>query len=688
MDSTESVRLNKAKTLLREAQGALMHGATLNILRPGQKILADAGVRETQDLEVAKRMIEQGCNIGMKPGPRLLIIDVDVKAGDGIESWKHLTRRGLPDTRKVITPSGGFHCYYTMPPNIERIKAVHSDYPHIDFLSGGHNVVLGGSTVSGNCYEVVNNVKAAPAPSWLIKMIDNSSNTFGLMEPGTLDIEELKNLLAQINPDGLQYQDWVNVGFAIHHEMRGDEDGLGRGLKLWHDWSSRSSKYEVERGRTDKVWNSSHADRPGAITIGTIRRMVADAAVNEFRALGPDECMPGADDEGIELGDTEFRVTNEFFEVVPEGRDWIVPGIAVRGYVSGLVGAGGGGKSTLGLHLALAVAAGKDILGFEGIKQGRVLFVSNEEDRDEFQLRLMAAMARHKITPDDLGGRLIIKTGYGKTFTIANSSFDFQRRVTSIQESDEWQKMDGLIFREDIDVLFLDPFSSMNKGVNENDNGEMNQVMGILRQTADRRRLSTVVIHHIAKSADTSNPDAGSRGASAVVASMRCVVGVHKCTAKEGLGTSIPEEEIGNYIKLTGGKSNLAEKTGERYLKLDPMSVPATINGGPAMESVAALEIAPSSLFEKGSSEPTEYVLGMVNKAGDSPILQKDLAEMIAEDREQSSKTGERMIEKSIPEGKDSAVHYCGKLYWRERISVRGNPWGILFQTFQTKPMS
>ena len=72
--------------------------------------------------------------------------------------------------------------------------------------------------------------------------------------------------------DSLSYEDWRDVGFAIHHETGGSAEGLA----LLHDWSSRLPDYDadfIDR----KIWGHADGsgDRGAVVTGGTIKHLAA-----------------------------------------------------------------------------------------------------------------------------------------------------------------------------------------------------------------------------------------------------------------------------------------------------------------------------------------------------------------------------------------------------------------------------
>lgn len=87
---------------------------------------------------------------------------------------------------------------------------------------------------------------------------------------------EIEALLVGFDPDGT-YDDWIEVGMALHHETK------GAGLEYWHQWSMRGAKY---KGRADleQHWRSFRSDTANAVTFATLRSKSV-AAVTDFEPV-------------------------------------------------------------------------------------------------------------------------------------------------------------------------------------------------------------------------------------------------------------------------------------------------------------------------------------------------------------------------------------------------------------------
>lgn len=112
-------------------------------------------------------------NIGLVTGPEsgLLVIDVDVKPNaDGLASLQELEEQfGELTTRKVVTPSGGYHLYFKHPG--VPIKNHVGIKPGIDLRSGGGYVLAPGSSIDGNAYYVENDIDPQDMPCELVEYL-------------------------------------------------------------------------------------------------------------------------------------------------------------------------------------------------------------------------------------------------------------------------------------------------------------------------------------------------------------------------------------------------------------------------------------------------------------------------------------------------------------------------------------
>ena len=88
---------------------------------------------------------------------------------------------------------------------------------------------------------------------------------------GEVDWRAALDALTNTGEHELGYDDWRNIGFAIHHETGGSDEGLA----LFHEWSSRSSKYDGTF-IDERVWPYIHSDgRAAVMGAGTIKHLAS-----------------------------------------------------------------------------------------------------------------------------------------------------------------------------------------------------------------------------------------------------------------------------------------------------------------------------------------------------------------------------------------------------------------------------
>jgi len=103
----------------------------------------------------------------------ILVVDLDVKSGkDGVAALIALaTGRPIPDTLSVLTPSGGVHLYFRLPPGAH-VPTTHSVLgPGIDVqCEGGFVVGPGSPHRSGGVYQE-QPAPLADLPAWLLALV-------------------------------------------------------------------------------------------------------------------------------------------------------------------------------------------------------------------------------------------------------------------------------------------------------------------------------------------------------------------------------------------------------------------------------------------------------------------------------------------------------------------------------------
>lgn len=74
-----------------------------------------------------------------------------------------------------------------------------------------------------------------------------------------LTTDQLREILEWV-PGNEDYEQWLRVGMALHHQFDGEEDGL----LLWHEWSETAHNYDDDA--LERKWNSFHDEMGRNIT--------------------------------------------------------------------------------------------------------------------------------------------------------------------------------------------------------------------------------------------------------------------------------------------------------------------------------------------------------------------------------------------------------------------------------------
>jgi hypothetical protein len=126
-------------------------------------------------------------NIGIATGPSgLVVLDLDTH-GELPDEWRKLpgihdgrdvlaqlcewAGQPWPSTHMVVTPSGGWHLYYTAPEGSKIRNSASLLGPLVDIRSQGGYVIGAGSAVDGKPYEVLDAESPSPLPEWIHRLL-------------------------------------------------------------------------------------------------------------------------------------------------------------------------------------------------------------------------------------------------------------------------------------------------------------------------------------------------------------------------------------------------------------------------------------------------------------------------------------------------------------------------------------
>lgn len=228
--------------------------------------------------------IFRGWNIGLACGAKdgIFVLDIDRHGDkDGFETLNSLCEEFSIDDLQApcqLTPNGGKHYIFKWQDGCT--SSSDKIGTGIDTRGGkGKNsshIVVWPSVVDGKEYRWDSVGLLPPPPDFVLNSLGGSWDPSQTPIPGSgrgnenvnnedlerrYSLNELVPVLKAINPNTLSYDEWLNVGMAIHSQHP-DE----KGLTLWDRWSKTGSRYE--QGECAKRWNGFKPE--GTVRIGTL----------------------------------------------------------------------------------------------------------------------------------------------------------------------------------------------------------------------------------------------------------------------------------------------------------------------------------------------------------------------------------------------------------------------------------
>lgn len=253
--------------------------------------------RAYNSAKVRDAAIESGRNLGVRLREDQLVIDVDPRNGgaEGFAMLCHDLELDGDEFPRVITGSGGWHCYMTKPADVlVRDTLEDESYKGVEFKTRGRQVVAAGSRhPNGKFYrwskEHPHIEDGMPTiPTTLLQRIERPARSASA-GGGQYDQVQIAELLSKLDPEDFSDQTkWFQLMQSCHHAS----NGIARHEFI--DWSTQDPAYANDADIIGRRWDSLDADRDDGITFKTLNMHVAKAA-------GPSALPPP--DVGDDFGD-------------------------------------------------------------------------------------------------------------------------------------------------------------------------------------------------------------------------------------------------------------------------------------------------------------------------------------------------------------------------------------------------
>jgi len=208
--------------------------------------------------------------------------------------------------------------------------------------------------------------------------------------------QQLGNCLAAL-PDDLDYDSWLMVGMAIHHETGGSAEGF----ETWDSFSQLSPKYTTREYGLAR-WASFGKGTGPTVTARSLVHLANEhgAGIDLHAPAGPAEFEAAVAAPAPAGKSARFTPIPAGQFVQRPSPEWIVKGVLPRAGLCVLFGESGSGKSFVVLDIAMAICQGQAWRG-RRVRQGRVVYVC-AEGAGGFRNRVQAYAQVHGVDLADV----------------------------------------------------------------------------------------------------------------------------------------------------------------------------------------------------------------------------------------------------------------------------------------------
>ena len=445
----------------------------------------------------------------------MLVVDIDVHddAKNGYASLSRIKDEHGIDLWSaasivVESPSGGAHLYFNNP-DLEKLPKSTQEFPGLDFLGKGCQVIGPGSshaTFAGTYKITRGNDLICDLP-------------FGLAEVLNFQFEDI--VPSSVTPEDSPL-DAFNMSSEALEVIKGELEGAGYTVITKGDGTYefvrpgvRESTYKISgtigiKSKNDRLLlrNFSTSDPSGfpsdaAVTLAEafriLKGLTMDQLPNELRTLGYGSTSDISDDEVKRIQD-EMRsartrgddleesyptqTLDELRKASPERRPYVIEGLLRRGETMNLIAAPKTGKSWFVYNLAARLATGGEFLGWTAPHNLKCMIVDNELHPEELAFRVGSVQDAMEVNfGDDLH------------FTcLRGAAVDMNHIEQKLVASGASR----------FDVIILDAlYRFIPAGTSENDNAQMMLIYNTIDRIARTFDCSVICVHHASKGNQT-----------------------------------------------------------------------------------------------------------------------------------------------------------------------------------------
>lgn len=445
----------------------------------------------------------------------MLVVDIDVHddAKNGYASLSRIKDEHGIDLWSaasivVESPSGGAHLYFNNP-DLEKLPKSTQEFPGLDFLGKGCQVIGPGSshaTFAGTYKITRGNDLICDLP-------------FGLAEVLNFQFEDVTP--SSVTPEDSPL-DSFNMSSEALEVIKGELEGAGYTVITKGDGTYefvrpgvRESTYKISgtigiKSKNDRLLlrNFSTSDPSGfpsdaAVTLAEafriLKGLTMDQLPNELRTLGYGSSSDISDDEvkriqnemrsartrGDDLEESyPTQTLDELRKASPERRPYVIEGLLRRGETMNLIAAPKTGKSWFVYNLAARLATGGEFLGWTAPHNLKCMIVDNELHPEELAFRVGSVQDAMEVNfGDDLH------------FTcLRGAAVDMNHIEQKLVASGASR----------FDVIILDAlYRFIPAGTSENDNAQMMLIYNTIDRIARTFDCSVICVHHASKGNQT-----------------------------------------------------------------------------------------------------------------------------------------------------------------------------------------